>query len=515
MQLDFKFSSEVAEKVFLSSKRILVWVSGYNSGKTWTLCQKFIFLLLTFPGYRAAFFRSNATDLKRTTKQTFLKVCPPELIAQNIEGPVPETILINGSRIYWLWIDHTNVDSIKSLEINGALYDQAEKLIESVFDAIDARVGRWEDVTIPPELINFVPRNEFTGKPEPPAYFGLLLNPPDEGEVHFCYSTLEPKGDSSIVKKETLWMQKENSRVAFFESSALCNKAINKENLATLMARDQEFIDRFVHGKRGFGEGAIHNVRQESIISPSDPNFDKLIERIKRKAALVRTFDYGATSPSCMIWWAALDGIHIGFREYYMPDKVISFHRREIALLSGNEYYIGNYADPSIFARDQEKKGGRYSLADNYSDEDVYSLKPGDAPPILFTPADNNEFATRDRINELLIPSQRNIHPLTGLSPAPAIYFIQQDSELYPHGCFHLIRQTRAQKKMLLDTINGKSIYSDERDDTIEDHAYDNLRYYVSVHQNMPLEIERREDPNSFKAILKRIKARKIYEGAA
>lgn len=506
--MDFNFSSIVAEKVFLISSRIIVWISGYNSGKSWTAIQKALFLLLTFPGYRVAIFRSNATDLKRTTRQTFYKVCPPDLIAKDTNDQVPETIFDNGSKIYWMHIDIHTIDSVKSLEVNMIIYDQGEDLAASVYDALDARVGRWEDVEIPKELEHLLTRNEFTGKLEPPAYFVILANPPDEGEAHWFYHSLEPDEiDIKSEEKEKYYTIKTGKRVSFIESSSVLNRAINKENLNTLLSRDQAFIDRYVHGKRSQGEGSIHLVPDECILDYDE----QFLKTILLKGALTRVLDYGSTSPTCCTWWANYKGIHVCYREYYQPNKLISYHRREIAHLSNGEYYVGNYADPQCFKKDQQAKGGRFSIADEFLDESLYCERPQDAPPIIFIPADNNEFATRNRINELLQLSNKNVHPINGRIPAPGVYFMKQSKE-YPNGCNHIIRETKSQKKELLDTINGQPIYSNERDKNVVDHAYDTFRYYISIHQMPGFELKTKPHYMAFKEVLKRVKAKKLYD---
>jgi phage terminase large subunit len=85
-ELDFKFSSDIAEQFFFCGKRNICWVSGYGAGKTYTACQKILALLTKFPGYRIAIGRYSNTELKRTTMQTFFKVCPPALYDEAYGG---------------------------------------------------------------------------------------------------------------------------------------------------------------------------------------------------------------------------------------------------------------------------------------------------------------------------------------------------------------------------------------------------------------------------------------------
>jgi hypothetical protein len=131
-----------------------------------------------------------------------------------------------------------------------------------------------------------------------------------------------------------------------------------------------------------------------------------------------------------------------------------------------------------------------------------------DSRPFVWNPADNNEFATRNRINEFLRIDPDLIHPVTGQPGSPRLFFIKKSAS-WPHGAYHVIRETASQRKVLLDTVNGRPIYGDDREKSISDHAYDSLRYYIAAHLSAPAEIKPALKPNSFKAVQMRIKALK------
>jgi hypothetical protein len=168
-----------------------------------------------------------------------------------------------------------------------------------------------------------------------------------------------------------------------------------------------------------------------------------------------------------------------------------------------------NLADPSIFRKSNEKYGGFWSVADEYLDPTL------DSPPIGWSPADNNEFATRNRINELLRISGSITHPnLLDLNQepmkgAPRVYFIKKTKD-YAFGCDHILRETASQRKKLLDEVNGKKIYSDEREASVSDHSYDTFRYYCASHLASKSEGRPKPKPGSFFAARDRIKAVKI-----
>jgi hypothetical protein len=189
--------------------------------------------------------------------------------------------------------------------------------------------------------------------------------------------------------------------------------------------------------------------------------------------------DHGDASPTCCLWCAALDGVYIFYREYYVPRQTISYHRQAISDLSAGESYAANYADPQIFKKTAQKDGGFWSVAEEYLD----TSGPIKAPPLHWTPADNNEFATRNRINELLTRQPHFIHPVTKERNSIGLYFIKR-TDSYPFGTFEAPRQLNAQRRKVLGQVNGSTQYSDDRDDSVVDHAYDCIRYKVAMHAN-------------------------------
>jgi len=510
VNLNFRFSSDVAESFFNCSKRNICWVSGYGAGKTYAACQKALALLCKFPGYRVAIGRYSAAELRRTTMQTFFKVCPPELYDEKYGGKRVDSLsyvdLINKSRVYFMHFDQYDESALRSLEINMAIIDQAEEVIEKVYLTLDSRVGRWDEVEIPEDVKAYLPINQFTGKTMAPSYMIVLANPPDEGEFSYLWQRYHPDSEE--------WKDRYSSTHSFFESASGQNKALPPEVLATMMSRDPEWVKRYVFGKFSKGEGAIHDISPLSVIEVGEKNDpDRLIvtpewieKNVIRKGVLSRSLDHGASSPTACTWWAAIrGGFYFCYREYYQPDRVVSVHRARISELSAGEIYSQNLADPAIFKKTTEKYGGFWTVADEYRDSKL------DSDPLIWNPADNNEFATRNRINELLRINPDAIHPVTGKPGSPKLFYIKR-GPLYPFGCYHLIKETQSQKKELLDTVNGRNIYGDEREKSIADHAYDTKRYYIASHLNPATEPKEKVKPNSFFGTLRRIKALKKAE---
>ena len=49
----------------------------------------------------------------------------------------------------------------------------------------------------------------------------------------------------------------------------------------------------------------------------------------------------------------------------------------------------------------------------------------------------------------------------------------------YPSGCDRTILELKSQKRVKVEEAGGRDVYSDDRDDTVPDHAYDALKYFV------------------------------------
>jgi hypothetical protein len=414
--------------------------------------------------------------------QTFFKMCPTEFISSHNEQD-GVTIFANGSMIYWLHLDNVDENTLRGIEPNSVFTDQAEEEQEKVYDVLDGRVGRWDGAIVPDELLKLFPNWPYKNdKPVAPSYHMLACNP--DNEFHFIYRKYHP---DSIERNPDY----------FFIEGEWDRNLGSEETYDEAIKRDQEWVDKYVRGKWGSSKSAIHTIHPLSILDPSDVvtlgdgKQRNLIDVILERGNLSRVLDHGSTAPTACGWAAAVFGVYIFYREYYVANKLVSFHRKEINNLSGNEYYTANYADPHIFDKASQAKGGIYSVADEYLDSDL------EGEPIAWIKADNNEFATRNRINELLTPSSRFKHPITKVSPAPGIYFVKQTPE-YPHGCSELIRQTGAQRKVVLGTIDGKTIYGEDRDDNIVDHAYDVVRYFVSMHGSQPRKVQPKPPRNSF-----------------
>ena len=492
----------------------LLCSGGFGAGKTWALCLKAMYLSDAYPGNRGLIARLQGNKLTTTTMKTFFKVCPPEAYAFGSRSDQKKSLVLNnGSEILWTQLDDSEIiELLRGLEINWFLIDQAEEVSEEVVETLMRRLGRWDQAVVPDHLLKqreatgkpWPWYNERTGRPLPPTYAMLACNP--DHELHWLYRRFHPE---SREWQETY--SKQGYRMINFDSTT--NLFLPKQNRDLLLQGTEEFIDRFVRGNWGISAGQIHNVTQMSLLK-----WNKELENyIFTQCKLSRTLDHGESSPTACLWFA-LDkwGNIICYREYYQPDRIISYHRERLYDLSmrpGNvkpgepevlipEHYSTELADPSIFNA-RTLRGISLSVADEYAE--INETKSNAATAIYWLRGDNNELATRNRINEFLRLDPEHRHPITRELGAPRLYFVERTSD-YPNGCYEAIRETRSQRRVRIGTKDGNDVFSDDRDPSVPDHAYDCLRYRIADADTLPVEAIRRPGPGTLGHAISEIK---------
>lgn len=472
----------------------LLLTGGYGAGKTVCAIYKILAISDLFPFNRGVIVRRQYEQLKLTTRPSFFKVCPPEAYSFGGHRADSERYLRlnNGSEILWLYLDHpSSAEILGGLEINWFFLNQAEEIDEEIFDKLMGRLGRWDKTEVPPALIEqeraagrdwaWWLKDPATGermKPLPPTYPILDCNP--DTEFHWLYQRFNLESTDHWLKERRNPLDPEGPRVSYHDlgyheivMESTKNKFLPDQNKAQLLQGSDDFVHRFVKGKWGIPSGTIHQVSALSVIEGSP----EILEWVRRNCTLHRVLDHGDSAPTCCLWYGVDDaGNIIFYREYYMPNKLITDHRANITALSEGERYSTNMADPQIFLKTMQREGRRFSVADEYEDSVTYSKKTA----LFWQKGDNDELGTRNRISEYLKLDPERIYPNIGThggtKGAPRLFFIKRN-DTYPQGCDNALRELRAQRRVKIGSSLGEARYSDERDDKIPDHAYDCIRY--------------------------------------
>jgi len=501
-----RWANEEQEQAFNYGPYPLMASGGFGAGKTYALCLKAMLLSDLYPGNRGLIARKQGEKLKKTTMKTFFKVCPPEAYLYGSRSDQAKSLTLNnGSEILWSQLDDSEIiELLRGLEINWFLIDQAEEVSEEIIEVLMRRLGRWDQATVPQWLIDRETAagrewpwwNKETGRALPPTYAMFACNP--DHELHWIYRRFHPE---SPEWQETY--SKQGYKMINFDSTK--NLFLPDQNKEALLQGTKEFVARFVRGEWGIPEGQIHKIDAMSLLKWS-PELEEHLKTCKKS----RTLDHGETAPTVCLWWA-LDkwGNIFCYQEYYQPDRLISFHRQRIYDLSlkktvshigGStqeewvpDHYVSDLADPSIF-NPRTQRGVSVSVAEEYYE--VNEANTDKHTSIWWQRGDNNELGTRNRINEFLRLDPAHRHPLTGRMGAPRLYFVERTAD-YTHGCVEVLRETRSQRRIKVGTKDGQDVFSDDRDESIVDHAYDALRYRLADMDALPVEAIRRPAPGT------------------
>lgn len=456
-----EWASPQQERFVKAGPHPTLMVGGYGSAKTFGGCLKLLRLMEKYPGSRWAVIRRVRKQMDATTLITFDQMLPKWAIkASNDTDGTRE--LLNGSSVRFLGLDTPgSLGVLQGLEVNGAMVDQAEEISEKIWDMIDARVGRWTNAGTPDWVM-------------PPRYLFGTANPTDE--LHWLFERFAEESP-----QRELWRTKGYECIV---ADSRSNKFLPQANLEVLLGKDDEFQRRYVRGEWGNPEGRIFTVDPLSILGPTP----ELVQKITLSMHLHRSLDHGDSSPTACLWHGTDgDGNIFVYREYYVPDRLISDHRRAIAVLSGKEIYRSQLADPSIFHKTAQKYGGKWSIADEYSDTRVLPQETA----MFWAPADNDEASTRSRLKEYLRVDPEHLHPVTREKGSPRLFFLRRTTD-YPNGCDRTLLELKSQKRVKIEEAGGRDVYSDERDETVPDHAYDALKYFVVSRPTVAREVQQK-----------------------
>lgn len=490
---EIKWASPEQKEAFEYGPAPLCMSGGWGAGKTALAAFKAFFLMDTFPGYRILVGRTVWDDLKRTTMATFFKILPPHAYIHGGKRADSDKLLRlnNGSEIVWLHFDDPDVANvIKGIELNAYILDQAEDIDEQVFDDLNGRLNRWDKAVVPKWLLDKYAKYgvkwpwyyEGTTTPAPPSYSILTVNP--DHLLHWVYRRFhpdspdhwEPRSDKDGVQLGSYHDQ--GYHMVTMPSDS--NKFLDKRVIVALSNRDESFQRRYRRGEWGITEGQIHTVSDFNLLDGTP----ELLEWIRSNCTLNRVLDHGDSAPTCCLWFAVdREGNVFFYREYYQPNRLISFHRQRIFELSRVEMgppaimekYDYNLADPSIFFQGSQKNGFKFSISDEYED----CVNQPRSTAIFWMKGDNDEFGTRNRISEYLAFDPDRIHPVTRTKGSPRLFLIKRSSS-FPHGCFQSLRELQSQKRVKIGTEAGRPTFSDERDEQVPDHSYDCIRYAIA-----------------------------------
>lgn len=146
---------EFIDAVFSGDYDFATFGGAFGGGKSYVGLAILILLSKIYKGSKWCVIRESLPTLKRTSIQTFKKVCPPKFIkGYNQQDQV--VTFTNGSEIMFMAEDFANdkdFDRFKGLEVNGFLLEQIEELQEGLLDICFMRAGRHRVDPMPKSII--------------------------------------------------------------------------------------------------------------------------------------------------------------------------------------------------------------------------------------------------------------------------------------------------------------------------------------------------------------------------
>lgn len=119
------------------------------SAKSYGMCLCSLLLCLTTPGVIVGIFRKTASDLNRSTKQTFLEILAKNNIIRDVHYKLKDMGFVfeftNGSKVMFMNLDAAGDPTfakIGSLNIDYGFVDEAGEISYTAYSALLSRVGR-------------------------------------------------------------------------------------------------------------------------------------------------------------------------------------------------------------------------------------------------------------------------------------------------------------------------------------------------------------------------------------
>lgn len=427
--------SQQQQALIDAAEKEQVYGGAKRGGKTVGGSIKGIMLSVLFPGNKGYILRQNLTDLRESTLETFLRICPSELILDHNHterriliktAGVPSKIIYSGLS------DETEEESSKGKEAGWIWIDEPGEVKQGSYLMYLSQLC-WE---LPPCGCPSMDRRSKRCQQHPynpgfPPFMAMLTTNPEAGWVEDRFRPLiEAASESRKVVS--------NGKQVFI-------RALPKDNPYLPPGWEQElrqgntpeiWVKKYLDGVWGSVEGQVFKSYDEKYHCIGVPPQDFLSQ-----LSLVGCLDHATTGTTCFV----IDGIDpdgniFALASYYQQNRRVSEHAAEIKRLTTewaikcgkmDEKYIGkNFGqhnaldyfdyvliDPSTQAKTQTSNNELTSIQDLYWREGIPTLA-----------AHNTLEAGIDMMQEYLHVKPTHIHPLTNDRPSPSFFIVRANN---------------------------------------------------------------------------------------
>lgn len=467
-----------------ASEKEQVYGGAKRGGKTVGGSIKGIMLSVLFPGNKGYILRQNLTDLRESTLETFLRICPQELILDHNHterriliktAGVPSKIIYSGLS------DETEEESSKGKEAGWIWVDEPGEVKQGSYLMYLSQLC-WE---LPPCGCQMMDRKTKTCRQHPrnpgfPPFMAMLTTNPEAGWVE---DRFRPLIEAASEQRKVV----SNGKQVFI-------RALPRDNPYLPPGWEQElregntpeiWVKKYLDGVWGSVEGQViktlderYHFTHEAAI-PSD---------FLAQMTLIGCLDHASTGVTCFtVCGVDWDSNLWVLGSYYSTDegkeRRISEHSASIHRLC--DYWVtrcGKMAqgytgknfgqwpcldffdyvliDPSTQAKTQMANNQLTSIQDLYYREGLPTLA-----------AHNAMEAGVDMLQEYFHIKPAHVHPITNTRPSPSIFIVAENNR---SG----IRELRGWKCVIGE--NGVKKYIGA------DHWIDNIRYTVMSRPEPP-----------------------------
>lgn len=409
----------------LAGPKYVRYVGGIGSGKSLIGCITMLAWCVQFPGtYLIA--RQYYPELKDTTYQTFLDICPEELILEHRVADKLVRIRSNGGVATILFRPLEEPDKLRSLNLNAFYIDEANQVSEAAFVLLQGRL-----------------RGKYVRK-------GILTQ--NTGGMDWSWRW--------FVKKDM--MKDEKTKRMFYNIKAPSTENVHLPEgyVETMLSTWTDArIQREIYANEESFEGQVYNEFRQDIhvVQPF---------AIPKEWTRVVGADHGYRNPAAWVWGAVDqdENIYI-YREFYEREwdiEEICKGKRDpetgkrtdpgVYHLNHGDKLEGIYIDPATKAKRGTRGGAEF---DQYAEH-----LPANWPLIT---ANNRKEAGIDRVKQYMKVSKKN--------GKPKIFIF--------NTCENLISEIITYRYKELGV--SRQGLENEKEEPIKnnDHACDALRYLV------------------------------------
>lgn len=242
-----------------SDARFLLNSGGVGSGKTYAVVMRALRLLFNYPGIKGLIGAGTLTQLRETTMDVFLSLCPPEVIATHNKSRNLIT-LRNGSSLIFKPLD--NPLTLKSFTLGFSGIEEMSDTKEEAFKMLRTRMRQ-------------------------PGMPGCIFGATNPGTF------------GNYVYKNFIENPIEGSQVIY--SNSLLNNYLPPEylkDLESIRLTNPDYYRRMVEGIWGAVEGLVYNLPMAQRVRTPDKTSKEFPDYVKAFDRRMAGLDFGYTHPT-------------------------------------------------------------------------------------------------------------------------------------------------------------------------------------------------------------------------